>query len=54
MSRASSRGFLAASRLSETLGLQSRGTRGESGGQTGITYDISNNQRLGYTKVRRA
>ena len=30
-----------------------RGTRGQSGGQTGITYDISNNQRLGYTKVRR-
>merc|ERR1712126_349855 len=28
-----------------------RGTRGESGGQTGITYDISNKHRLGYTEV---
>merc|ERR1711994_910721 len=32
----------------EELGLQPRGTRGESGGQTGITYDISNKHRLGY------
>ena len=37
----------------EALGLQPRGTRGESGGQTGITYDISNKHRLGYTEVRR-
>ena len=36
----------------EELGLQPRGTRGESGGQTGITYDISNKHRLGYTEVR--
>ena len=36
----------------EALGLQPRGTRGESGGQTGITYDISNKHRLGYTEVR--
>ena len=35
----------------EELGLQPRGTRGESGGQTGITYDISNKHRLGYSEV---
>ena len=29
----------------EELSLQPRGTRGESGGQTGITYDISNKHR---------
>ena len=29
----------------EELHLQPRGTRGESGGQTGITYDISNKHR---------
>ena len=28
------------------------GTRGESGGQTGITYDISNKHRLGYSEVQ--
>merc|ERR1712212_787899 len=33
----------------EELHLQPRGTRGESGGQTGITYDISNKHRLGYS-----
>ena len=33
------------------LGLQPRGTRGESGGQTGVTYDISNKHRLGYSEV---
>ena len=38
----------------EELHLQPRGTRGESGGQTGITYDISNKHRLGYTEVRTA
>merc|ERR1711921_6120 len=27
------------------------GTRGESGGQTGFTYDISNKHRLGYSEV---
>eukprot|EP00486_Rosalina_sp_Unknown_P006002 CAMPEP_0201567878 /NCGR_PEP_ID=MMETSP0190_2-20130828/8596_1 /ASSEMBLY_ACC=CAM_ASM_000263 /TAXON_ID=37353 /ORGANISM="Rosalina sp." /LENGTH=374 /DNA_ID=CAMNT_0047988365 /DNA_START=93 /DNA_END=1217 /DNA_ORIENTATION=- len=31
--------------------LQARGTRGESGGDTGVTYDISNRHRLGYTEV---
>merc|ERR1712177_200236 len=36
----------------EELGLQPRGTRGESGGQTGITYDISNKHRLGYSEVQ--
>merc|ERR1711889_30463 len=36
----------------EELGLQPRGTRGESGGQTGITYDISNKHRLGYLEVQ--
>jgi len=33
------------------LNLQPRGTRGESGGQTGHTYDISNKHRLGYSEV---
>ncbi len=28
------------------------GTRGESGGQTGVTYDISNKHRLGYSEVQ--
>merc|ERR1712033_135434 len=36
----------------EVLGLQPRGTRGESGGQTGHTYDISNKHRLGYSEVQ--
>merc|ERR1712142_977588 len=35
----------------EELKLQPRGTRGESGGQTGIPYDISNKHRLGYSEV---
>merc|ERR1712168_448490 len=35
----------------EELKVQPRGTRGESGGQTGCTYDISNKHRLGYTEV---
>merc|ERR1712110_966038 len=35
----------------EELHLQPRGTRGESGGQTGHTYDISNKHRLGYSEV---
>jgi len=34
------------------MGLQPRGTRGESGGQTGHTYDISNKHRLGYSEVQ--
>merc|ERR1712112_590237 len=36
----------------EELHLQPRGTRGESGGQTGITYDISNKHRLGYSELQ--
>jgi protein-arginine kinase len=36
----------------EKLSLQPRGTRGESGGQTGVTYDISNKHRLGYSEVQ--
>ena len=35
----------------EELHLQARGTRGESGGQTGVTYNISHKHRLGYTEV---
>jgi len=35
----------------EKLKLQPRGTRGESGGQTGKTWDISNKHRLGYSEV---
>merc|ERR550519_718956 len=35
----------------EELHVQPRGTRGESGGQTGCTYDISNKHRLGYSEV---
>jgi len=36
----------------EELDVQPRGTRGESGGQTGVTYDISNKHRLGYSEVQ--
>jgi len=36
----------------EELHLQPRGTRGESGGQTGCTFDISNKHRLGYSEVQ--
>merc|ERR1712176_1473963 len=35
----------------EELAVQPRGTKGESGGQTGHTYDISNKHRLGYSEV---
>jgi protein-arginine kinase len=35
----------------EELKVQPRGTRGESGGQTGVTYDISNKHRLGYSEI---
>ncbi|CAL4225717.1 unnamed protein product, partial [Meganyctiphanes norvegica] len=34
------------------LKVQPRGTKGESGGMTGVTYDISNKHRLGYTEVQ--
>merc|ERR1712106_805663 len=36
----------------DVLKLQPRGTKGESGGETGCTYDISNKHRLGYTEVQ--
>merc|ERR1712130_990116 len=36
----------------EDLAVQPRGTRGESGGQTGHTYDIPNKHRLGYSEVQ--
>merc|ERR1712242_405414 len=36
----------------EELAVQPRGTRGESGGQTGCSYDISNKHRLGYSEVQ--
>merc|ERR1712106_1087303 len=36
----------------EELKVQPRGTRGESGGITGFTYDISNKHRLGYSEVQ--
>jgi len=36
----------------EELAVQPRGTSGESGGQTGHTYDISNKHRLGYSEVQ--
>merc|ERR1712002_547016 len=36
----------------EELAVQPRGTRGESGGQTGFTYDVSNKHRLGYSEVQ--
>merc|ERR1712037_85662 len=36
----------------EELNVQPRGTRGESGGQTGCTYAISNKHRLGYSEVQ--
>jgi len=36
----------------EELHVQPRGTRGESGGQTGCTFDISNKHRLGYSEVQ--
>merc|ERR1712157_202340 len=35
----------------EELSVQPRGNRGESGGQTGHTYDISNKHRLGHSEV---
>lgn len=34
------------------MGLQARGSRGESGGETGCMYDISNMYRMGYTEVQ--
>ena len=37
--------------LCDELNLQPRGTRGESSGDTGSIYDISNKHRLGYSEV---
>ena len=48
----SKEGLPALKKRCEEMSLQSRGTRGESVGQTGITYDISNKHRLGYTEVQ--
>merc|ERR1719273_1999153 len=44
-------GLPALKKRCEELKVQPRGTRGGSGGQTGITYDISNKHRLGYSEV---
>merc|ERR1712029_323097 len=45
-------GLPALQKRCEELAVQPRGTRGESGGQTGFTYDISNKHRLGYSEVQ--
>lgn len=45
-------GLPALKKRCEELAVQPRGTRGESGGQTGHTYDISNKHRLGYSEVQ--
>lgn len=34
------------------MGIQARGSRGESGGETGCKYDLSNMHRLGYSEVQ--
>merc|ERR1712042_298342 len=44
-------GIKALQQRCEELGVQPRGTRGESGGHIDDTYDISNKHRLGYTEV---
>merc|ERR1712038_251920 len=44
-------GLPALQKRCEELAVQPRGTRGESGGQTSHTYDISNKHRLGYSEV---
>merc|ERR1711951_212004 len=45
-------GLEALKKRCEELALQPRGSRGESDGQTGVTYDISNKHRLGYSEVQ--
>merc|ERR1719233_704094 len=45
------KGIEALKKRCEQLGVQPRGTRGESGGHIDDTYDISNKHRLGYTEV---
>merc|ERR1712098_500871 len=44
-------GLPALQKRCEELAVQPRGTRGESGGFDGCTYDISNKHRLGYSEV---
>merc|ERR1711992_279833 len=44
-------GLPALQKRCEELSVQPRGTRGESGGQTGHTYDTSNKHRLGHSEV---
>jgi protein-arginine kinase len=44
-------GLPALQKRCEELSVQPRGTRGESGGQTGHTYDISNKHRLGHSEI---
>jgi len=45
-------GLPALKKRCEELKVQPRGTRGESGGHDGVTYDISNKHRLGYSEVQ--
>merc|ERR1712089_48818 len=45
-------GLPALQKRCEELAVQPRGTRGESGGFDGGTYDISNKHRLGYSEVQ--
>merc|ERR1711962_1556487 len=45
-------GLPALQKRCEELAVQPRGTRDESGGQTGHTYDISNKHRLGHSEVQ--
>merc|ERR1712027_129017 len=45
-------GLPALQKRCEELAVQPRGTRGESGGQTGHTYDVSNKHRLGHSEVQ--
>merc|ERR1712083_961097 len=44
-------GLPALQKRCEELAVQPRGTRGESGGFDGCTYDVSNKHRLGHSKV---
>jgi len=46
------KGIDALKKRCEELGVQPRGTRGESGGHIDDTYDISNKHRLGYSEVQ--
>merc|ERR1719151_300156 len=44
-------GLEALKKRCEELAVQPRGTRGESGGFDGCTYEVSNKHRLGYSEV---